>query len=329
MFRYTNDSCPVCGLSFNENDDIVVCPECGTPHHRKCYFANNGCVNTQKHGDGFVYRRNSSLNNDAPDRKCPNCGSAVPAGTSVCPNCRTDLDNIRTDDDKVTDNDGEEKDDIPFTIPGFETNIKDNELIKKVPAGDLKRYIGSMYVYYLPIFYNSEKGRRQFRLNFSAFAGSWIWLISRKMYLLGIISGLLTLISSLYTYVFSNVAVKALKITDEFIGFSDIISSGNGKLIFGYILYAVFSNLPFIMMVLLGIFGNKLYMNHCVNSVRKINRTSNNAEQFNKRLEKRGGVSIYLMFICFAIVIGFFILLSRGYISSLIDYLTNLILPYI
>ena len=35
--RFENQVCPVCEEKFKENDEIVVCPECGTPHHRDCY----------------------------------------------------------------------------------------------------------------------------------------------------------------------------------------------------------------------------------------------------------------------------------------------------
>ena len=38
--RYTGETCPVCNKVFQEDDDIVVCPDCGTPHHRKCYLKN-------------------------------------------------------------------------------------------------------------------------------------------------------------------------------------------------------------------------------------------------------------------------------------------------
>ena len=30
--RYTGETCPVCNQVFQEDDDIVVCPDCGTPH---------------------------------------------------------------------------------------------------------------------------------------------------------------------------------------------------------------------------------------------------------------------------------------------------------
>lgn len=48
--KYTNYKCPVCGNQFIEDDDIVVCPDCGTPHHRECYKENGRCFNWDKHG---------------------------------------------------------------------------------------------------------------------------------------------------------------------------------------------------------------------------------------------------------------------------------------
>lgn len=48
--KYTNYKCPVCNNQFTEEDDVVVCPECGTPHHRECYIQNGNCANAYKHG---------------------------------------------------------------------------------------------------------------------------------------------------------------------------------------------------------------------------------------------------------------------------------------
>lgn len=52
-FRFTNEKCPVCNNTFNSDDDIVVCPECGTPHHRECYMENRSCANYHKHNEDF------------------------------------------------------------------------------------------------------------------------------------------------------------------------------------------------------------------------------------------------------------------------------------
>ena len=45
-----NYFCPVCGNDFNEDDDVVFCPECGTPHHRACWMENGKCINENLHG---------------------------------------------------------------------------------------------------------------------------------------------------------------------------------------------------------------------------------------------------------------------------------------
>lgn len=55
MFYY-NKVCDGCSEVMLESDDIVVCPECGTPQHRECYKKNNQCVNAHLHAEGFDWR---------------------------------------------------------------------------------------------------------------------------------------------------------------------------------------------------------------------------------------------------------------------------------
>ena len=54
MTRFENKLCPVCRRPFTENDDIVVCPVCGTPHHRACYN-EKGSFSEVRHASGFVW----------------------------------------------------------------------------------------------------------------------------------------------------------------------------------------------------------------------------------------------------------------------------------
>lgn len=60
MAIFENDICPVCQKEFTEGDDIVVCPECGTPHHRECYNQLGRCANTALHSQGYVFKRAAS-----------------------------------------------------------------------------------------------------------------------------------------------------------------------------------------------------------------------------------------------------------------------------
>ena len=55
MPLFENISCPVCKRAFEEGDDIVYCPDCGTPHHRECYNAVGHCVNRGLHASGYSF----------------------------------------------------------------------------------------------------------------------------------------------------------------------------------------------------------------------------------------------------------------------------------
>lgn len=65
MFKFENKLCPVCRERFREGDDIAVCPECGTPHHRACYLAANKCFFEGLHGTGYAW------NGRLPDEPIP------------------------------------------------------------------------------------------------------------------------------------------------------------------------------------------------------------------------------------------------------------------
>lgn len=55
MTRFENKLCPVCRIRFTEKSDIVVCPECGTPHHRACYLTENKCSLSELHASGWSW----------------------------------------------------------------------------------------------------------------------------------------------------------------------------------------------------------------------------------------------------------------------------------
>ena len=46
--KYTGIPCAACNKPFEDGDDIVVCPECGTPYHRACYKELGHCIHEQR-----------------------------------------------------------------------------------------------------------------------------------------------------------------------------------------------------------------------------------------------------------------------------------------
>ena len=57
--NYNGERCVACGELFSADDDIVVCPQCGSPHHRECYKKDNVCANTVLHETGEKWKPSS------------------------------------------------------------------------------------------------------------------------------------------------------------------------------------------------------------------------------------------------------------------------------
>lgn len=55
MNRFENKLCPICRSRFIEKADIVVCPICGTPHHRSCWEIKGKCGLEEYHESGFTW----------------------------------------------------------------------------------------------------------------------------------------------------------------------------------------------------------------------------------------------------------------------------------
>lgn len=90
-FEY--DVCPICAQQFVSSDDIVVCPECGTPHHRACWAEHGGCAHADKHESGFVWQSGAPQTaEEAPVyTRCPRCGEECAPNVLVCPECGKQL----------------------------------------------------------------------------------------------------------------------------------------------------------------------------------------------------------------------------------------------
>ena len=80
--NYTGVQCPVCFEVFDDSSDVVVCPECGTPHHRECYEKNGGCVNAAKHGGDFIWVSPIAPKEEEPAEK-PKAADPIPVPSFI------------------------------------------------------------------------------------------------------------------------------------------------------------------------------------------------------------------------------------------------------
>ncbi len=166
-FRYTNEKCPVCNETFKSDDDIVVCPLCGTPHHRECYKQNTKCANHHKHGD-FLWEP-----------------------TFVTPE-ETKIDEAQKEEKTIKTPWGDEIDasqlppNMPFPfiranpLEQFPKNLEDD-----VTTEDMAYFVQQDVTKYISKFFKIKEGKRT--INFAALFLAPYWFFYRKMYKLGAI----------------------------------------------------------------------------------------------------------------------------------------------
>ena len=159
--NYQGVCCPVCGKPFQEGDDIVVCPECGAPHHRECYKSLGHCaLQDQLHQEGLSWQNpndqrpqhQAQRDGVQPDQNgniiCPNCGLFCHEEDQFCPNCRFPLHQAPRADRPVVENpfEGEEVSDTGFADM-FEAIYADDEL-DGIPAKDFIFIVRQNYIYF-------------------------------------------------------------------------------------------------------------------------------------------------------------------------------------
>ncbi len=204
MKSFLGSPCPYCGKNFAEGDDIVVCPECGTPHHRDCYKEHSACANEEKHSENFewkgvfvppVHKTEEKAANPAETVLCFNCGSENPGNSRYCLKCGAPLNEEKSP-----------KDPAKLSFEEFQrererifTEALGSASFEGVSAKEAAVFIRSNVGYFLPRFAAFSKGAK-FDTNFSAFIFSYFYLFYRKMYGLGIAVFLATAILSIPTF---------------------------------------------------------------------------------------------------------------------------------
>ena len=89
MADYINEKCISCGKEFTKDDDVVVCPECGTPYHRGCYEKEGKCINNELHEKHSVWKPEVKEHEETEKIVCKNCGAENPKEALFCNKCGT------------------------------------------------------------------------------------------------------------------------------------------------------------------------------------------------------------------------------------------------
>jgi len=173
MPLYEDAFCPVCNRKFEEDDDVVYCPDCGTPHHRECYKAVGHCVNKGLHASGYSYYNEMKSSQsvapkeeEKPERapffqnaKKEGEESEIPFNPFIAPS-PAQIELLCENVEQKTEFGGE-------SVTDFATTIRTN----------IPRFIK---------VFNELEGGKKFSWNWGAFFFGSLYLFFRKMYKHGV-----------------------------------------------------------------------------------------------------------------------------------------------
>lgn len=242
---YTGLKCGFCGKDFKSDDDVVVCPECGTPAHRECWKNEGKCPNSDKHSEKFVYdgfeqikksaqgvTKEEEKDNDTEEKRvliklqptdksgkvCTVCGLENNPQANFCNRCGSRL--IKEEKQESFDfaEYGEFKlpPGMPDPLGGIPAQVKFEE---DVTAADMACYVGVNTPYYIKAF--DAVKRKVNKFNFSAAIFSGVWFLYRKQYKVGaLVFSLETLLYVLRYYISVTYSVKVINSVLDKLGLS-------------------------------------------------------------------------------------------------------------
>ena len=324
MFFYNGCRCPVCDRPFQEDEDIVACPQCGAPHHRDCWKQEGHCHFEDRHAEGFRWEREpESVAEDAavppytaedaddedeggrsnPYRAtpppagarathCPRCGFPSPPYADFCSRCGSPLKNQANPNANAGY--GEY---APFHATPADPcgGVDPKEDIDGVPAEELASCVRMNSAYYMPRFFRMAK-EGGVSWNWAAFLAGPYWLLFRKCHLFGSVAlGLMAVVRVMFMLAYQTVVLPLMTEgqTQQELIEAMLTAMQNGSFDFralglSYLLMGVM----LLIHVLCGLLGNRLYMRTCLSRVKKLREQ--NPYGYRVFLSQNGGVSLFL-----------------------------------
>lgn len=341
MYDYTGIKCPVCGNAFTENDDVVVCPECGAPYHRHCYNEKGECIFQELHEKGETWQQpvevphTVNVSAEIKDKECPNCGVLNAHSAIFCSQCGSRLEvepqvDANNPYSHTVNNNNSQP---PKGFTGFYgapmsfefdmmggVNPAEN-MTEDITFGEASKLVQHNTPYYMRVFRKLSFLDRS-KFNFSAFVCSGGWFLYRKMYKPGIITSIIMFALYLayqFTTVFISYPVMEKYMAQLDIGLDQytltneqaiqlaelIAQNGHDSLMM--MLPLLFFIAMLAVMLIVGLTANRMYYKHCIRNVRKNREKAKTPQEYELLTAEKGGVNtglavVYL--ICYILCVN-------------------------
>lgn len=312
MAIYTGAKCLICSEKFKDEDDIVVCPECGTPYHRACYKEQK-CINKELHESGGSWMLQTiEGTKKVPEIKiCPNCQSLNTGDAEECSVCGKSM-KVRTlpkasdeqpEDEEPkeekaaeeeTDRHMEVEDEIFLKIGQDPEEVMDEE--SGVTCREISEYVRNIWFRYLLKFKKLKNSTVEITTNFTAFFFPEYYFAGRKMYPQAVIVLLLNFLASVPAHISSDPKIfqwYPLYPTSPWIPFVNFDFKTDPLLL----------NLGFALSICIRIIcclkADDLYFNDIIKKIKKLKLKYTDETVYRTKVKEAGGVSIGAVLIIF------------------------------
>lgn len=315
MALYTGNHCPVCNEVFTDTDDVVVCPECGTPYHRACWQKVGACVHAAQHSAGFVWTPDKAPDAEgdpAEERVCPNCGAHNAAAARFCDHCGTPL---GAQPPRAARNPGNagpiytrQQQPEHRTEPGsggsaagtarqanfagiYRRELHPDDTIDGIKAKDWASYVGPSSLLYLAQFVRMDETKRRTSVSLAAFFLGPVYFFYRKMWKQGVLFTLLSLV-----LLFPTVLLLLQVAGSPLLAGVDLswLSVANWVLMF----------VDMAQMILRSLFAFYWYKQTSAKRIRAICEQLPEGKERSDALAMRGGTSVVAVILFFAVVVA-------------------------
>ncbi len=211
MSLYENINCPVCNREFQKDDDIVTCPECGTPHHRECYDLIGRCVNAGLHKANYDFFSNEIKAESDTTEEMP-----VKTGEY-----HTSADNQQSED--TNEDNIQNSFSAQFFMPPIDSSFEqDSDTIDGESVADFAAVIRKNIDGFIRKFKRLDRSKSSLSWNWGAFFFGSLYMLFRKIYKQGVAFFCLFLTSM---YACSALIFKFAPVFSE--NLINLMSSGN------------------------------------------------------------------------------------------------------
>ncbi len=298
MGKFTGVECLICKETFKDSDDIVVCPECGTPYHRECYAKEGKCINEKLHEENKSWTEENDKFGSGSMKKCPKCNAENKPHSFICENCGSSLiNNLDFENQGNNANIGNQGLGGGYAFNPYDKYLgmdPEEKLDDEITVAEAAEFVDSNTPYYLMVFKRMKDTGKKIAVSLVCAFFAEFYFAYRKMWAEAFVVAILKILLAVpemiswLPYMAENLEQSGM----------DATFLNNAMKVFDYestsfmLAVSIASYATLAVNLLCFLFGNWFYYRHMRKKVSVIKMTYSSKTEIDEKIKTSGGTSI-------------------------------------